>query len=427
MNKKILALTGLLLGVSLPGWTDEELPPAQPVSPVIALTDVVKKVSTENYYVLENALRVYQAKEAIQVARGALLPSLNLWKIAGMVLDPMSMVGMITDIAPFLVPANWFRVEEQKLLFYAEKEAYRALWANEVMTAKGLYLRSLADQALLELIRSNVKDLQDLLVIVRSREMFGGVKAGTSREIEIRQLALQEDERAMQVLVGQELGLLSYVMGFKGNVNLVLTPVAMPDFDSMKPLDYDDFEFRALDTSAESRQYAFLIEAADYVKKEVTFSFLGTSTLSRGVAGGVFDNLPLQDGLGFGTAASFRIAKAKKEALKIQKAGVEETLKRQLNLVISNYNLDLGNYSNLKRRVFLTDQSLKQLQEKMRLGETVDSLELVESSRNRIQAEASFFSVKVRFLANEDKLARLIFYGDYEVPPAVIDELKERP
>ena len=73
----------------------------------------------------------------------------------------------------------------------------------------------------------------------------------------------------------------------------------------------------------------------------VEISFLGTTSMSRGVAGGVFDSLPTQDGLGFGTPASMRVVSAEKELLRVQRRGAEETIKRQLRLLVSNYNLDL--------------------------------------------------------------------------------------
>ena len=97
----------------------------------------------------------------------------------------------------------------------------------------------------------------------------------------------------------------------------------------------------------------------------------------------------------------------------------------------SNYNLDLENYNNLKRRENLTAQALEGLFERISLGEQVETLALIEASRNHIQADTALFSVKFRFLTNEDKLARLIFHGDYSKQPVIIESLdsiqRERP
>ncbi|MEK6579588.1 MAG: hypothetical protein AABZ55_10215 [Bdellovibrionota bacterium] len=393
---------------------------------IVTLQDVVKKIGSDNYLVLENALRVYQAKEAIAVARGNLLPKLNLWRLLTIPFDPSSVLGLVEDIAPFLVPANWFRLEEAKILFLAQKEGYRALWSNELLTAKSLYVHALMDQIILNQIQEDQNQLTNILIIVKSRETFGGMPQGTSRDIEVRLLALKEDQRSMEVLLGEETNLLSYMMGLPATTDLIITPVELPDYSSLDPLNYADFEFRAIDSSPEIRQFEHLIAASDYVTKEVTYAFLGASSMSRGVAGGIFDSLPSQQGLGFGTGASIRISQGQKEILKIQKKGVEETVKRSLKLLVNNYNLDLESYRNLGRRAKLTNAAMLQLYERLKLGENIEPLSLIEASRNQIQGKAAFLAVQIRFLMSEDKLARLIFYGDYNLPPATIESLEEK-
>ncbi|MGK5087364.1 hypothetical protein WDW86_07380 [Bdellovibrionota bacterium FG-2] len=398
----------------------------------ITQEDVVKKVSSENYEVLENALRVYQAKEAIEVARGNLLPRLNLWKVAGVVADTVmqnyggAAMGLIEDVAPFLIPANWFRLKEAQILFLAEKEGYRALWANEVMTAKGLYFHSLLDQSVLEHVNMNIGELEELLLIVSTREILGGASDGGSRDIETRILSLKEDRRALEVLVLEETNLLSFMMGFPNEIEVALTPIPLPDFNSFEPLQYEDFEFRAIDSSPEVRQFDHFIAASEYVRKEVTYSFLGGSSMSRGLNGGAFDMLPSQVGLGFGTGASMRIVDSQKSVLQIQQRAVTETLRRQLKLLIENYNLDLANYADLSRHADLTELTQKQLYERLGLGENIEMLMLVEASRNHIQAETALFAVHYRFLLNEDKLKRMIFQGDYFKEPAAIELVTQR-
>ncbi|HAZ14663.1 MAG: hypothetical protein A2X86_06245 [Bdellovibrionales bacterium GWA2_49_15] len=393
-------------------------------SVTISIDDVVKKVSSSNYEVLENALRVYQAKEAIQIARGNLLPRLNLWRIAGVAVDAVmgnyvgAAMGLIEDIAPFLVPANWFRLKEAKILFLADKEAYRALWANLVMTSKGLYFHSLLDRAVLDHVNRNIQEFEELFLIVSTHETLGGLRDGASREIEARILALKEDRRALEVLVLEETNLLAYMMGYPNEVDIVLSPIPLPDFNILTPLSYQDFEFRAIDSSPEIREFNHLIAASNYVKKEVMYTFLGSSGMNSG---------PTQNGgLGFGTGASLRVVSAQKEILKTQAHAATETLRRQLKLLVENYNLDIANYPDLKRHTVLTELTLRKLYERLSLGEKVEMLMLVEASRNHIQSETSFFAVQYRFMANEDRLKRMLFQGDYLKEPAAIELIRGR-
>jgi outer membrane protein TolC len=247
-----------------------------------------------------------------------------------------------------------------------------------------------------------------------------------ARDVEVRLLAIQEDKRSLEVLVSEEGGLLSYLMGLPTATEVAPMPVDMPVFETLQPLDYQDFEFRAVDASPEIRQFSHLMVAADYERRAAKWAFLGSNGMSRGVGGGIFDSLPVQDGLGFGTPASLRIVSAQKEILQAQQKGIEETLKRHLKLLVNNYNLDLENYANLKKRVELTSTTNEQLYERLRIGQDVAILDLIEASRNHIQADTAFFAVKFRFLTNEDKLARLIFYGDYSKQPVSIDELRKK-
>lgn len=400
----------------------------------IDLSDVVKKVSTEDYNVYQSALRVYQAKEAITVSRMNLLPKLNVWNLASATFaiftgGPAGAVGgalnLVEDIAPFLIPANWFRVSEARILYKADIEGYRALWGNEVLTAKSIYFHLLLDSSLLEHIRLNKTELEEIFRIVKVRETFGGSPQKVSIDIQQRLLALEEDARSLEVLINEEQSLLAFMMGYPVGTRLKAKPVKLPDYDSLDELNYEDFEFRAVDTSPEIRQFDHLVEAADYVRREVKYSFLGASSLSRGLTGGVFDNLPVQAGLGFGTGASLRIVRAQKEILRVQREAVAETVRRHLKLLVDNYNLDVSNYHNYKRRVSLAKNSLKNLYKRIRFGEEVTSLELIEASRNHIEADTALNAVMYRFLSSEDKLSRMIFHGDYAKHQEAVERLQK--
>lgn len=400
----------------------------------LKLSHVVEKVSKENYTVYQTSLRVYQAKESITVARMNLLPRLNVWNLASAAISifaggPAGAVGggfsIVEDIAPFLVPANWFRVNQAKLFYEADLQGYRALWANEVLTAKALYHHILLDSGLRTQIVKSQKDLQEIYQIVKVRETFGGYPQRVSQEIKIRLLSLDEDLRALDTLIGEEESLLAFMMGYPTGTKIRVSNIDMPDYDSLEHLNYEDFEFRAAEVSPEIKQFQYFIDAADYAKKEVSYSFLGASSLSRGLTGGVFDNLPAQAGLGFGTAASLRIVKSQKAILKVQKQAVEETVKRTLKLLVNNYNLDVDNYNNLSKRVSLSKDSMKRIYQRIQFGENVDSLELIEASRNLVDAETSLFSVMFRFLNSEDKLARLIFHGDYSKAKEAVERVKK--
>jgi outer membrane protein TolC len=400
----------------------------------LKLEQVVDKVSKENFTVYENALRIYQSKESVTVARMNLLPKLNLWNLASAATEiffggPAGAASgaftLVEDLAPFLVPANWFRASQTELFYEADKEGYRALWSNEVLTAKSLYFHMLLDSSLLDHVEKSKEDLEKIYGIVRVRETFGGQPQSVSQDIKLRLLSLEEDTRALESLIAEEESLLAFMMGYPTGTRLKIAPIKLPNYSQIQPLDYEDFVFRAVNVSPEIRQFNYLIEASQYVRKEVQYAFLGSSSLSRGATGGVFDGIPIQNGLGFGTGASLRIVKAQKQILITQQKAVTETVKRHLKLLVNNYNLDLANYKNTKKRLDLAHSILNGLYQRIQFGDDVDSLKLIEASRNVIEADTVLFSTMYRFLSSEDKLSRAIFNGDYSKSPIAIDRLKE--
>lgn len=389
----------------------------------IKLSDVVQRVSQSNYKVYENALKVYQAKANIEKARADLLPRLNIWSIASIILDPLSIADRITDIAPFLVPANWFRIEENKLLYLAEKEGYRALWGNEVNVAKTIYKHVLYDQELYKQIALSIVELEKIHKIVKTRETFGGAKPGTARDIEIRILGLKEDSENLKVLLNLEYDELTYALGFPADVELTFGAVEMPVIEKLQTINPKDYEFRVLSISPERRQFDHFFSVLNQIKKEIDYAIMGVSSISRGVAGGVFDSIPIPNGLG-GREASLKILEAQREIMKTQKLGVEETLKRQLRAVAVQYNSDLTNYDNFKRRAVLAKESKDSIINRLKLGEDIDVIELSESSRNQILAETALMTVHYRVLNATDRMQRLMFEGDYSMNPPLIDSLK---
>lgn len=404
--------------------------PAANSATVVSLSDVVSRVSNNNYVVYENALRAYQAKTNIEKARADLLPKLNLWKIAGVLLNPAtyfnptSIVESIPDIAPFLVPANWFRLQEVKLLYLAEKEGYRALWGNELHVAKTLYKHVVFDRQLLVHVKSSIRDLEKIHVIVKTRETFGGAKPGSARDIEIRILGLEEDRQNLDMLLQEEHRQLTFLLGYNSNEIVELKPVTIPEIEKLKPIIPVDYEFRMLSSSPERRQFDHFLSVLNQIKKEFQYSFLGGSEISRGIAGGIFEQLPTSNGLGLGNKAAIKMVETEKEIMKTRKVGVEETLKRQLQVVALQYNSDLANYGNFKRRIQLSRESKVSLIRRLELGEKMDVLELSEASRNQILAETALYAVQYRVMNTYDRLERLIFSGDYSLNPPLIQSLK---
>lgn len=387
----------------------------------VTIDDVSKKVKDQNFLVLEKAKRVYQANKSISMARRGLLPRLNLWRIAKIFIEPTALLGngldMIGDIAPFLIPSNWFRVKQNKILYEAEQEAYVALWANEIMTAKAVYVRVLMDRDLYKFISENVTALDNLVEIAQSRAELGFEKPEVARELEVQLLGFKDDQRQMALLLQEELSLLTYLMGFPASEQIELADLNLPDPTGFPTLNSASLEAQMLKESPERKQFDHLVRVVPSIKKEVAFSFLGASSISRGVAGGIFDHLPVMDGLGFDAAPAMKIISKEKEVLKIQRQGIEETLKRQLQGSEIVYDSIQKSFAQLQRRQYLADSNFNQQTERVILGQPININEFALNIHQRTLSRSATLEAQYKFVSNLDKLDRLTFEGDYKAKP----------
>jgi outer membrane protein TolC len=386
----------------------------------ITIEEVTEKVSKQNFLVLENAERVYQKKENIKFARANLLPKLNLWNIVKVAADWLSVLDVVQDIAPFLVPANWFKAKQSKYVYRAQKEQYRALWANEVNTAKLLFLGIVRDEKLLQLLESKVTRYKEIMEMARSRNIFGGEDVFSYNLIRDRYLALLEDERLVRNMVFNEKKEFQYIAGINNEEEISLVAPALPDVADSKPIEFSKVIFKVMEASPEVAQFEHLANSLSQVKGQIYFNVLGVSSFSAGQGGGTFDNIPIQDGLGFGLGASVRIAKSEGRILKIQIKATIETLKKEVNLLVNEYNSLISNYDIASERISLSQQNFQNMMSYLSLGGKISALEMMEILDNLYSSHLVLLAYQYRFASLVEKLKRMTFSDDYLAGPSLV-------
>lgn len=383
-------------------------------SEVISLESVTQKVKVQNLSVLQNAERVYQAKVSIDEARLNMLPRLNLWNIGKVVIEPSAILDVIQEVAPFLVPSNWFRLKETELLFTAEKQGYLALKANEVFSARSLYLKVLLDQELYKSLLKHEVNLSTIKNIAEDRLDLGLENTELVREIQIQHLNIKEDLEKMKVLVDYEKSVLSQALGISVKEELELDSIKFPDGSVNQPMEPNAWEADVLKKSPELIQFQYLIKVIPEIKKEIRFSFLGVPSISRGTAGGIFDDMPVSQGLGFSNGKQIDIVKSKESVMKLQLKGIEETLKRQVLNVSQEHNASLRIRSLQKERLELSELNFKAMSEKFDVGNPVSLGDFSQTVLSLLQSQAAYSEALYSFIINYDKLQRMAFVGPYE-------------
>lgn len=240
-----------------------------------------------NNTVLTELNSIYMSKDNVNIARANLLPSLNL---NTMLSSSGFSLSTVSFLLPFLVPSNWFNLDQTEKLLEAEKDAYYILELNVYASAYATYQLIIGDMALRNAYYDNylvLKNISDTLQ--RENEDLGTVKTS-----DLVQAKGQEDLAFGQVsqldeLIIQEKAALRQALGLRAGYEKSL------DFD-LQNAPQSKYEYYPLQSildiaqavAPEKKQIQHLIEAAEAAKWSTMFAFLGGggSTLSTTAGAG---------------------------------------------------------------------------------------------------------------------------------------------
>lgn len=395
-------------------------------SKTLTLNDVTKAVLQSNYSVLESQIRSSQALDSVSVARAQLLPKLNFWRLLAVTEGLVGVVGLAEDLVPFLVPANWFRKEEQKDIARSQFHSLSILKANQLLRFRELYYLLQFDQHLLDEIGKQFELFKNITAVTQTREAFSLVRPGSSREMFLRQLALESDFNSLRLNVQRNSLELSLGLGVtdadtaeKITGDIYLEPPRIdPDLvdkDWNRILEsHGLFSLRARAQAFELRQLEALKKASEKNLASLSYLVLGVSPLARGVGGEFFDSLPIQDGLGFGLKGTRRIAKLNQSILGIQVGMVEKVIQRQIKQLLT----ELAQDQQSRQRLNL---AVEKAQERLNFylndpsGLPLDTMLVVDASRVLVDSRRRLAMVESRMMSNLEKWKRLLVLPPYNM------------
>ena len=394
---------------------DDTLPPIDK-NRFYSLDELTGRAKYINYSVSQEAERVFQAKLNIGVARGNLLPRLNLKSLVGIFTgDYLSAVG---TVLPFLFPSNWFNWKISKELYQAQRNSFASLRGNEMNSVEGLFYLILRDQIVLERLKKHIAWMKQTQEGLRREEAVGTVPEGAADYFGTSIALMERDRINFETLVRIQYGQLAQgtalppIEGIAG-----LVPVVFPPLDNEKPIDPADFYKDAQDKSYEVKSLNFLLQAAKYAKQEIYFSF--------------FD-MEGNNGIGFGTPYQIRVAKSQQNEIKKKTDETLSLIELKSSLVTTEYNQALESYrvatsslrSTEKRLKWIIDRHL-QGDGKMDENEFVDQLIDLQYKIISFAADQAT-SIQVWLMA-KSKVNRLLLAGYYsDLEAALPDEPREQ-
>lgn len=400
MLKLLLLFLALFLAKS---WAQEDV--------IIPYKDIAFITNTNNVEVFIGAQKVYNAKHRIKFARAALLPKLNLWRVASILIDWKTAGDVLAkDLVPFLVPSNWQRLKEAKIFENIENESQHVVLNNIILHNKLMYLQIQEDQYLhaqyksyLEFIDKIISEVEPLIGLSVSAHAW-------TIDLKTKRNKIKSEILSLEKLLWEERLVLSQSLGI--------------DSDKIIKLDLiDSFLITAkeelvninevLEHSCEIHEYNYLLKVAPKIKKEIIWNIFGVSEGIRGVADGIFDEIPIQDGLGFGMGSSLKIHKSQMEIISKQREGVIQSVKRQFQNI--KFNLDNLNIAirNLDERLSLLNEEKDHIKMQLIMGAKVDPILQVEHEEKILLAEVTKMHQLIALKAEEEKMLRLAGREDY--------------
>ncbi len=373
--------------------------PSRPYS----LDELMGRARFLNYTVSQEAERVFQARQNIKVARGNLLPKLNLKAVVGIFTgDYLSVVGAAL---PFLFPSNWYRWKSSQALYQAEKSSYASLRGNEMSFVEGLFLLVLRDQKVAALLSEHIAWMRSVQEGLRHEEAAGALPTGVADYLGVSINTIERDRLGFARLYQEELGLLAHAAALPPSLAPTeLTGIEFPTLTGVNPVDARDFFKDAQARSFELKTLQFLLQAARYEPGEIIFGFLDPEGAG---------------GLGFGTAPAIRVSQSRQRELEKK---IDETsslielramqVASEYNSAIEGYAIADGGYAATKRRVdWLIQQHLTGASE-LDENEFVDQLSDLQARALGLLADR--ITNAQSWLSANGKVNRLLLQGYYD-------------
>ena len=317
-----------------------------------------------NRSLLRSALEVHKAKEAVNISRAELFPSIGLSAIVTSSIQPHFMISAVEYLLPFLIPTKWMDYRESKDLLHAEKIAFLVAELNQVSSAYALSLTLNREFYIKEFLS---EDLQDTLFT--EQLVAESVEMGESNPSDLDWVRSQVMDGKVKLLKWQkqmegEMAEWRQAMALCSDISLGLEveeplPSLLEDFSMEEALEM------AVLKAPEMLQIKALQRAAREGVWKKIFGFMGsvsaTQTLHSAVPGSSytfsFSNLMGRGALNFGLSYFPKI--------RLSQKNIQELELRRQELILEMRRLlevNLQGVWRLEEQLEVIDSSIKLMQ-----------------------------------------------------------------
>jgi outer membrane protein, multidrug efflux system len=355
LPKAPASLNQEITGAEIAEWMQDGPPPKSleiPKEPSVGIPVLLEPITIRrmllegNTSIILGANRIHQAREQLNIARGGLLPSLN---ISTLLLGSQVGLGAAEFLLPFLLPSKWFESFKAKNMVEAEKAAYLILELNQYASALTLYFTHHYDLSAREEQLEEVKQFERMQKSAQTAYGLGLIAKDELDQAKAQTAIARIRVTRLNDLIVHERALIRHSLGLELNRSLEMKRMSLSSMPEESKSAQELID-QALAIAPERTQLLYLMKAAENEKWAKIFGFVNIFSLANrflnGNEGG-FTGLQASSNmsLGFGTIPSIKLSNKNKENLQIQeqelKFQVSEILERSVHqLTIAKTRLD---------------------------------------------------------------------------------------
>lgn len=250
-------------------------------TPVSITPDSLRTLLLRNNVSIMTGLNsVYEAKDQVDEANMGLFPSLNISGIT--TFNPAGFaISSISSLLSFLVPSNYFNIDQDQHLLRASEDAYRILELNQYASAYALYETIVGDAGLQDVLDQQYQDLNQIYqALLQQSNQIGTVSEQDLDTAKAQADLAQSQVVQMQNQIATDQAAIRQALALPLDADIVFTETHVPEIAALENLSAEALAAQALAAAPEASQITALISAAQDAKLSGVFSFFGGNTLS---------------------------------------------------------------------------------------------------------------------------------------------------
>lgn len=315
-----------------------------------------------NTSILNELTLVAQAKDKVNIARGNVLPSLNIEaEAASLISAPTFIMSSVEMLMPFLLPSNWFDLKSSDNLLKAEEQSYLILELNEYASAYALYETIVGDMALRDVLQQQYVNLNGVQNLLEQQDKLGLASPTDLKNAQAQAQLAQAAVSQMDELITQETASFRFALGLGlvDDMDFEIQHVPASSIEGQTP---ESLITQVNQKAPESVQIRYLLASGKDQKWSAVFSFLNSAALVSSSSGAghsaTFSGLAATGSanLGFGYFPNIALTNDNIEQIKIQNT----TLKLTEGQILET---NLGSVTDATNQLALNAQAETKLQQ----------------------------------------------------------------